>query len=252
MRPPSLILCSNPRSGSTLLCDLLTATGVGGRPASFYRAQSIEDYAEDFGISAYDHPTPESFERAYLAGVLAAGRDTSGRFALRLMAENRPQLAEKLALLYPECVTDTERFAAAFGPCLFVHLSRSDKLAEAISLLRAEQTGLWHMGADGSERERTAPPQPATYDAERIAGHLERLTAFDRSWADWFAVNAITPLAIYYEDLAAAPQQQLARILEGLGEAPARAAAVSPRTARLADAESAEWAARFRAERGGP
>lgn len=250
MRSPSLILCSNPRSGSTLLCDLLTLTGVCGRPASFYRAQSIDEYAERFGMSAYDHPTPESFERAYLAGVIGTGSDASGRFALRLMAENRPQLAARLGLIHPNCKSDAERFAAAFGSCLYVHLSRGDKLAEAISLLRAEQTGLWHLSADGSERERTAPAQPATYDADRIAHHLERLTAFDRSWAEWFSANAITPLAVRYEDLAADPQVELARILAALEEDPAIAAGIAPRTARLADAETADWASRFRAERG--
>ena len=112
MRSPSLILCSNPRSGSTLLCDLLAATGVCGRPASFYRAQSIDESAERFGMSAYDHPTPESFERAYLAGVIGTGSDASGRFALRLMAENRPQLAARLGLIHPNCKSDAERFAA--------------------------------------------------------------------------------------------------------------------------------------------
>jgi len=249
MRPPSLILCSNPRSGSTLLCDLLAASGVCGRPASFYRSQSIEDYAEQFGMSAYDHATPESFERAYLSGVLQAGRDTTGRFALRLMAENRPQLAERLAVLHPELTTDAERFSAAFGPSLYVHLSRGDKLAEAISLLRAEQTGLWHMGADGSERERSAPAQPASYDADRIAAHLDRLTAYDRSWADWFATNGIAPLVLRYEELAEDPRRELARVLVALGEDRAIAATIAPRTARLADAESADWAARFRAER---
>ncbi|MBK8083766.1 MAG: sulfotransferase [Devosia sp.] len=250
MRTPGLILCSSPRSGSTLLCDLLSATGRAGRPASYYRRESVEDYAEQFGISAYDHPTAESFERAYLAGVLAAGRDASGRFALRLMAENRPELAARLALLFPDCVTDAERFAAAFGPCVHVHLCRVDKVAEAISLLRAEQTGLWHRRADGSERERTAPPRPAVYDAPRIAEHLAALTAFERSWNDWFTANGIEPLRLSYEDLAADPQRALARLLAALDEDPALARTISPRTARLADAESREWAARFIADAG--
>lgn len=248
MRHPALIICANPRSGSTMLCDLLAATGVAGRPKSWFRRQSIPDYSARFGLA--DSLGEPAFSRAYLSTVLREGSDASGRFALRLMAETRPELAARLALLFPRARTEAERFAAAFGAPLYLHLSRRDKLAEAISLLRAEQTGLWHLGADGSERERTAPPAPAVYDADRIAAHLAALTAFDQGWADWFAAAAITPLALAYEDLAADPQAALARILTALGEDPAIATGIAPRTARLADAESLDWAARFATERG--
>lgn len=250
MRAPSLILCSNPRSGSTLLCDLLKATGVAGRPDSFYRRQSVPDYAEQFGLISYELTAPDAFEAAYLEGVIAEGSDASGRFALRLMAENRPELSAKLALLFPGLTGDRARFESAFGPCLFLHLPRQDKLAEAISLIRARQTGLWHRSADGSERERTAPPQPAVYDEEQIAETLAQLESFDAGWNTWFAAEAIEPLRLSYEALAADPQAELARILHALAENPAIAASAAPATSRLADAESADWAARFRAARG--
>lgn len=247
MRHPALIICSNPRSGSTMLCDLLAATGVAGKPNSYYRRESIPDYAARLGVAAA--PGEADFSRAYLAAVRRAGSSANGRFALRLMAENRTELSAILASLFPAARTDAARFAAAFGEPLYLHLSRADKLAEAISLLRAEQTGLWHLGADGTERERTASPSPASYDAARIAAHLAALTAFEQSWVDWFAAQSIAPLRLTYEDLAADPPAELARILTALGEDPALADGISPRTGRLGDAESLAWAARFVAER---
>ena len=39
----------------------------------------------------------------------------------------------------------------------YLHLSREDKLAQAVSDLKAEQSGLWHVFTDGSERETTDP-----------------------------------------------------------------------------------------------
>src|SRR5919202_4203540 len=38
--PPRLsyLVCATPRSGSTLLCDVLTSTGVAGRPQEFWEA----------------------------------------------------------------------------------------------------------------------------------------------------------------------------------------------------------------------
>ena len=43
-RALSYALCATPRSGSTLLCDLLADTGVAGRPDSFFRPQAIAEW----------------------------------------------------------------------------------------------------------------------------------------------------------------------------------------------------------------
>ena len=37
--------------------------------------------------------------------------------------------------------------------------SRENKLAQAVSLIKAEQTGLWHIAPDGTELERVAHQQ---------------------------------------------------------------------------------------------
>ena len=133
------------------------------------------------------------------------------------------------------------------APCLprYVHLRRADTLGQAISRVRAEQTGLWHRAADGSELERLSPPAEPVYDRARIAAALaeaERLTA---GWEDWFTRNGIVPLRVTYEDLAADPQATLARVLHHIGQDPARAQGALPGTARLADALSDDWRARF-------
>jgi LPS sulfotransferase NodH len=36
MVPSSYLICATPRSGSTLLCAVLGATGVAGRPAEYF------------------------------------------------------------------------------------------------------------------------------------------------------------------------------------------------------------------------
>jgi LPS sulfotransferase NodH len=52
MRPPlTFVICATPRTGSTLLCALLAATGVAGRPESIYWAEDRADWAEEWGVS---------------------------------------------------------------------------------------------------------------------------------------------------------------------------------------------------------
>jgi trehalose 2-sulfotransferase len=243
LRPSALVICATPRSGTTLLCDLLTDTGVTGRPDSFYRAQSIAEFADYFGVA--DGP---DFERRYLAAILAEGCGSTDLFSIRVMWPSLSEIATTLAVLFPDALTDADRIAAAFGTPLYVHVSRQDKLAQAISRSKAEQSGLWHRNADGSERERVRPATEPVYDAARINDFIAETAAHETSWRNWFAAQGITSIELTYEELSADPQAEVARLVTALGRDPAVTSGIQPRTARLADAESTEWAARFRAE----
>lgn len=48
--PGGSILCGTPRSGSTLLCGLLTAAGRMGAPDSFFRRQILTWWAQEWGL----------------------------------------------------------------------------------------------------------------------------------------------------------------------------------------------------------
>jgi trehalose 2-sulfotransferase len=241
------IICASARSGSTLLCDLLKGTGVAGRPDSFYRQQSLQEWIEHFGIAPGEGV---AFERRYLDAVLKQGRGATAMFGMRLMWVSAEELCAKLATLYPDEASDAARFAAAFGTPVYIHLRRIDKVAQAISRVKALQTGLWHAHADGSERERNAPAALPAYDAAHIGEIVAELGANEASWTAWFEAQGIAPLQLTYEKLSADPRGTLARVLTALRLDPALADRAEVRTARLADAENTEWAARFRAERG--
>ena len=61
------IICATPGSGSTLLCDLLTDTGVAGHPNSFFRRESISDWAQYFNVSVSEWDDEHEFDQSYLA-----------------------------------------------------------------------------------------------------------------------------------------------------------------------------------------
>lgn len=244
----ALILCASPRSGTTLFCDLLTATGVAGRPASYYRVEDIAEWAARMGVAPGEGA---AFERAYLDAVVKRGTADTGTFALRLMWPSLAELTARLELVFPGLADDAARLEAAFGAPLYVHLSRRDKVAQAVSRLKAHQTGLWHMGADGTERERTAAHQAPVYDFERIAGFVAEAETADAEWNRWFARHGITPVRVSYEDVAADPRAALAEVLAALGRDPALAQGAEIRTAKMANAESRAWASRFERERRG-
>ncbi|MEZ5715175.1 MAG: Stf0 family sulfotransferase [Paracoccaceae bacterium] len=244
------VICTAPRSGSTLLCNLLAATGVAGNPDSHFHEPSLAGWLEAYGLT----PRPGAGEREVLEAVFAAARaegSRGGMFGLRMQRHSFDFFAGRLAVLFPDRAGDRARIEAAFGPVRFIHLSRGDKVEQAVSFVRARQTGLWHAAPDGSELERLSPPAEPRYDARAIAVEVEALTAQDRAWQDWFAREAIAPMRLGYDALAADPGAALRRVLGFLGRDPAAAEGVVPGVAKLSDALSRDWVARFRAERGG-
>jgi LPS sulfotransferase NodH len=242
----ALIICATPRSGSTLLCDLLRATGVCGAPESWFRRQSLDYFVADFAVT-----TPRSaprFEADYLAAALKAGTDGSGTFGLRLMWPTVPELSVWLDRLLPGLGSDGARYERAFGPARYIYLSRRDHVAQAVSRLKAEQSGLWHLNDDGSERERVKPPAAPVYDGAALLDYVKESVSANRSWEVWFGQNGVSPVRLAYEDLAAKPRTALEQVLSALGRDPARAGTVAPATAVLADEVNRDWIARFRAE----
>ncbi len=239
--PRSILLCSTPRSGSTLLCSLLAASGVAGRPESWFRRQDRAEYAADWDVAADDFP-------AFLQAAIAAGQSPDGTFACRLMADTREELLTELRTTFPER-PDAALLTRAFGPMHYIFLTRRDSVAQAISRYLAETGGLWHRNSDGSVREAnpgSSNTEPA-YDYAAIDAYRAEAVSAAAGWRAWFAGQGIKPLEMTYEALAADPPAAAARLLSRLGltpRAPLRAA-----TAKLADARNAEWAARFHADR---
>jgi LPS sulfotransferase NodH len=242
------ILCATPRSGSTLLCDLLAATGVAGDPDSYFMDDVDPVWSRRWGLPARDGQDETAYARNLLEAVQKAGQGGTQVFGLRLMYRNLGDLLAITDLAFPGHPTDSARLRAAFGDILFVHLTRRDRLTQAVSLVRAEQTGLWHVAADGTELERLAPPRPPVYDFDRIAATLADLEAQDAGWTAWFATEGINPIPLLYEELSADPGGAVGSVCHALGPVTPDIRRLARTVAKLADATSADWVRRFSAD----
>jgi LPS sulfotransferase NodH len=245
----SYIICTTPRSGSTLLCKLLASTGKARQPDSFYhRSEFMREWADEWGLSDSDTLSTSDFERAYLAAAVKAGGAGTGIFGLRLQQEYLRLLSQTLDLGYPKLLSDRARFEHAFGRTLYLHLTREDKVAQAVSLVKAQQSGFWHLNADGTELERLAEPQEVHYDFERIHREVVALEHDDHAWDIWFKQQEIIPVRIRYETLADNPSGTLIQMFDTFEIEPSNLGNIEPEVAKLADAESLEWMRRFRAD----
>ncbi len=244
------IICGTPRTGSTLLCNLLASTKTTGNPDSFYGRKFMPAWAGEWRLPACDTMSERDFNIAYLNAAVTAGKGGTGIFGLRLMRENLDELSAILGQVFPQLPSDKARLEKAFGRILYIHLFRDDKLAQAISLVKAEQTGLWHMAPDGTEIERLAPPQEPHYDFARIHREVLELESYDAAWNSWFDAQGIKPHRIGYEALSANPAAALISICEALGVQAPDARDIKPGVAKLADETSLDWMRRYRLEVG--
>lgn len=234
------VLCTAPRSGSTLLCRLLKATGVAGRPGSHFHEPSLAAW-----IDAYRLTIEPSDEIAALSAVFSAaavkGTCASGMFGLRLQRRSAAFFFEKLAVLHPGLDGDVARLEAAFGRVAFLYLRRPDKLSQAVSFEIARQSGLWHRAPDGTEIERLAPPRSPRYDRDALQAVVDQMRGYDAAWETWFAEAGVSPLRLSYDGLARDPIATLRATLGALGRPAAAADGVAVDLAKLADELNDEW-----------
>ncbi|MEZ5926595.1 MAG: Stf0 family sulfotransferase [Hyphomicrobiaceae bacterium] len=254
LKTNSYIICSTPRTGSTLLCDLLASTKVAGNPDSFFMRDVDPVWTERWGLPDRGDQSDADRSRAYLAAAINTGRGGTGVFGLRLMREDLGDLIALIDKVFPGLQSDKARLRAAFGNVAYIHLARDDKLAQAISVIKAEQTGLWHIAPDGTELERVGPPKEPEYDFNRIAGKIAQLEGADAAWSSWFQAEGIEPFLIEYEKFSADPATFVAHICRALGVTEPASESLRPSVAKLSDGISSEWVRRYREDcrRSGP
>lgn len=238
------ILCTSPRSGSTLLCRMLTMTGGAGQPRSLFDGNDLTLWGDRVGVTPLIDQT--AFARRIFCAAASRGRDGHSTFGLRLQRHSFPFLSTILADAFPTVTGDLARLEFAFGPLRCLHLIRRDKLRQAASWVRARQTGLWHRASDGTELERLAPPADPWFDRDALDRAVAMFDAQDKAWEAWFDANGCVPLRVTYEALAADPHAALRKVLIGLDLDPVCAEHVTTPTARLADSLTEDWVARLR------
>lgn len=236
------MLCASPRSGSTLLCDMLQQSNVAGLPQSYFRPESINDFAKEWGIKA----AKQNWGKDYIEAFRKHSDNKTGCIGVRMMWSNLTDFTAKLNQIYPEYDNDRDLLLRTLSINHYIHLSRSDKIAQAVSLAVATQTGLWHVNADGSEKQRAKPHQQPVYSNSAIASQLKMIEDEADGWEKWFDENQITPLRISYEELAENPLQTFDYVMSYLGCKPSIRPKV--RTGKMSSDINQEWRERFKVE----
>lgn len=257
----SYLVCATPRSGSTLLCALLDATGVAGHPEEYFEAlrhsgvprqpheyfdrerhaNIIERLAfREMPDGAEPEPSPlwqpDAYDR-YLAWALEQGTTPNGVFGAKLMWGYLGDFAALLrGMEGMEGLPIPALLDRAFPGLRYVQITREDKVRQAVSLWKAVQTQAWRA------KEDDAPAVEPVFSFRAINYLVRKLTAHDASWDAYFLGLGVEPLKITYEQLAEAPEAIVRGVLDHLGiDVPPDFAVDAPPLQVQADERSEEW-----------
>jgi len=203
----SYIICAIPRSGSYLLCEALTNTGLAGRPAEFF-SQGLEQ-------RLFDHwqLTKEEYQQ-YLAKIFGIGTTPNGVFGIKIIWLTLEECLDKLRTL-PGCAhkEDAELFSTLFPDLQYIAITRRDKLRQAISYSRALQTNEWVRSKDSS----VTRDHSLVFHRPTIERFLRQIEAQEQTLQQFFARHGIEPFHVVYEDLVTEYEETAKNILHYLG-----------------------------------
>ena len=94
------IICTTPRSGSTLLCQMLKATGCAGKPESYFPSPVLKDWMAYYDLDDSDFPDTDSTLCAIFNEVIRRGKAGTDIFGLRMQGKSRAFFLQRVHRLF--------------------------------------------------------------------------------------------------------------------------------------------------------
>lgn len=217
------MVASTPRSGGTLLCRQLWASGIMGAPAEYFGF-----YSTFLRLVARLQPDTQD---EYVAGLTALRTSANGVFGFKAHYDH---------LQYMVLTGVIHRFKQL----RVISITRQDLLAQAVSQARALQTGQWN------SLNQTPKADPA-YNADLIRWCVQHLGDQRRGWQSFFEQHKIQPIQVDYDTLAADPEGITNDVIARFDPPKSPVSPVAlPNLERQRDTINVEWLARFKEESG--
>jgi len=199
----SYAVLTTPRSGSTYFCDLLSSTGIAGYPLEHMRLASNE-----LALNC-------NFNYLRLLYNLMQHRvSDNGVFGTKLISHFLFELRKA-----------KPNFKKIF-PAIdkYIILVRKDKIAQAVSLVLAQKTEVWHIHKKPNQNNANYQAYQSALNNIKISDELllevkqkhKFIVNQENRLRNILNANQIEPLEIIYEDIVENAESQINQVLDFL------------------------------------
>ncbi|MFZ0390340.1 MAG: Stf0 family sulfotransferase, partial [Calditrichia bacterium] len=183
------MICSVPRSGSTLLSSGLWDTKLAGAPMEYFNKSR---WMPQF----YKRWQPESFED-YIELLKGKRTGPNGVFGFKIHLHDFTEILGKQS---PEQI---------FPGLKYIFIKRRNHLEQAISYVKAMQTGQW--SSDMPLRKNHL-----NFDFDEIKRRIQMVRNQEKGWKQYFDANNIDCFEVVYEDFVKDYESTLKGVLNYL------------------------------------
>ncbi|WP_273445144.1 Stf0 family sulfotransferase [Neolewinella agarilytica] len=228
------------RSGSTLLCEGLSQTGVAGLPGEHFNLMDAKNLREKYGLETYAELKAE---------IHRLGTGENGIFGIKHSrhATIYDGWTDELRLLQglDPSAGDQAVFADLFPNCQHIFLTRRNKIRQAVSWWKAIKDGVWHL-KQGENQSFSEDFWEDNYVPDALTHLYKEVMLKECGIQEYFSRYDIQPLTVVYEDMLDDFPATIQRILDYLGIEETPKIVPEKLLARTANAESGKWVQRFR------
>lgn len=224
------VLACVPRSGTTLMCELIRSIRNAGRPGEYLKhIRSIRN--ADQCLKEHKLGTLSS-----LAKVIRTKGEAGGVIGVRIFWPQVVEVMEYSTGLYANPLDFLDQILELISSApRFIFMDRKDKNRQAVSHYKGSVTGQWFVrGNEEIKRE-------VDFDPIQIYDHKVQLLVQSAMWEQYFKTRHIIPLKIWYEDFVADMKGTVNEFMKFMEISyPANYAFTQPQHCRQADESNEE------------
>lgn len=172
------LIAMTPRSGSTLLCDLLSNTGLAGKPNEFLNPNYIIQRL------------PKYSDKNSLAEVFSKSIDYT-------MSKNKI-FGIKASYYQAEPFIESNLFDKLLPNIKIINLFRRNILKQAISLFIAAETNFFHTGDNQSNRDQKL--KELDFNKTKIFTRVKEIYDEEVGWIRFLDKRTYSYMKLFYED----------------------------------------------------
>ncbi len=201
------VIASTPRCGSNFLQRALWRSNSAGAPEEYLTRPYVEDFASR-GIAPRRYPLNPSDADEFVRELWRYRTSSNGVFGIKMHGSQ----------LHLGLQPSSGRLIPSLRDCKWIWMRRRNTIAQAVSYLLADQTGVWIVDGDWLPlAESKAVPQ---FSYEGVADRLKQIEDEELAWSRFLHADSADlheRSVVYYEDLVESYPAVLTQLFGFLG-----------------------------------